>query len=140
MDEAERLLFLSGPTTRYGHEALGDALEAGSITLVETAPQPRVVLNIDLPGHMVVEGIAPLWVDLDGDGVREIIVTHSDASQGTQVVVYAETGERIAAGPAIGQGFRGRHQLTVAPFGPDGELELADVLTPHIGGVIEFYR
>jgi hypothetical protein len=28
----------------------------------------------------------------------------------------------------------------VAPFGPDGALELADVLTPHIGGVVEFYR
>jgi hypothetical protein len=139
-DEAGRLLFLSGPTTRYGHGALGDSVEAASITLVETFPQPRVALTIDLPDQMVVEGIAPLWVDLDGDGVREIIVTRSDASQGAQVVVYAETGKRMAAGPAIGQGFRWRHQLVIAPFGPGGELELADVLTPHIGGVVEFYR
>jgi hypothetical protein len=28
----------------------------------------------------------------------------------------------------------------VAPFGPDGEIELAVMLTPYIGGVVEFYR
>ena len=30
--------------------------------------------------------------------------------------------------------------MAVAPFGPGGELELAAVLTPHIGGGVEFYR
>ena len=43
-------------------------------------------------------------------------------------------------GPAIGRGNRWRHQIAVAPFGPNGERELVDVLTPHIGGVVEFYR
>ena len=42
-------------------------------------------------------------------------------------------------GPAIGIGNRWRHQLAVAPFGGDGPV-LVDVLTPHIGGVVEFYR
>lgn len=28
----------------------------------------------------------------------------------------------------------------MAPFGPDGEKELAVMLTPYIGGVVEFYR
>ena len=28
----------------------------------------------------------------------------------------------------------------MAPFGPNGELELAEVLTPHIGGIAGFYR
>ncbi len=28
----------------------------------------------------------------------------------------------------------------MAPFGPDGEIELVVMLTPHIGGVVEFYR
>jgi hypothetical protein len=27
-----------------------------------------------------------------------------------------------------------------APFGPNGELEVADVVTPAIGGTVEFYR
>ncbi len=28
----------------------------------------------------------------------------------------------------------------MAFFGPDGEIELAVMFTPHIGGVVEFYR
>ncbi len=40
----------------------------------------------------------------------------------------------------MGRGYRWRHQLAIAPFGPNGEVEIAAVLTPHIGGVVEFYR
>jgi len=46
----------------------------------------------------------------------------------------------LASGPPIGQGYRWRYQLMVAEFGLAGELELAVVRTPHIGGVVEFYR
>jgi hypothetical protein len=140
MDESGRLLFLSDPTTRYGHGVLGDGIEAGSITLVETMPSSQVSLVLEPVGEKVIEGIAPIWADLNGDGVREIIVTESDAQHGAQIVVYDEQGSRMAIGPAIGRGFRWRHQLAVAPFGPNGELELAALLTPHIGGVVEFYR
>ena len=139
-DENDRLLLLTGATTRYRHGVLGDATEAASITMVETRPEVRVSLNIPIPGDTVVEGIAPIWADLDGDGVREIIVTLSNAKQGAQVVVFNESGDLVAEGPAIGQGSRWRHQIAVAPFGPNGEVELVDVLTPHIGGVVEFYR
>lgn len=137
-DDRGRLLLLTDATTRYDHGVLGDAVEAASITLVETAPTPRVALTIPIPDPLVVEGIAPIWADLTGDGIREIIVTLSDASQGAWIAVFNEAGERVAAGPPIGQGRRWRHQLAVAPFGPTGELRLADVLTPHIGGIVEF--
>jgi hypothetical protein len=140
VDESQRLLLLTGPTRRYEHGVLGDGLEAASITLIETQPTPQVALTISIPDPGVIEGIAPIWADLTGDGKREIIVTLSNVDQGAQVVVFSEAGEQIAAGPAIGTGYRWRHQLAVAPFGPDGELELVDVLTPHIGGVVEFYR
>jgi len=139
-DESGRLLFLSDPTSRYGHGVLGDRIEAGSITLVETTPSPRIALRIEIGPVNVIEGIAPIWADLDGDGTREIIVTESNANQGAQIVAYDQQGNRVAAGPAIGAGSRWRHQLAVAPFGLNGELELASVLTPHIGGVVEFYR
>lgn len=75
---------------------------------------------------------------IDGEG--EIIVTISGEEDGAQVAVYSENGQRPAAGPAIGRGFRWRHQLAVAPFGPSGEMELAVVRTPHIGRVVEFYH
>ena len=139
-DGEGRLLFLSNPTSRYDHGVLGDQIEAAAITLVDTQPEPKVLLTISIPEPAVVEGIAPLWADLNGDGQREIIVTQSDAEQGAQIVVYDEGGIQVAIGPAIGRGYRWRHQIAVTPFGPGGEVELVDVLTPHIGGVVEFYR
>lgn len=140
VDGDKRLLLLTQPTERYGHGVLGDAIEAGAVTLIETEPEPTVILTIPIPEPMVVEGIAPLWADINGDGIREIILTLSDDEQGAQIVAYDEDGVQVASGPAIGQGYRWRHQLAVAPFGPDGEVELVDVLTPHIGGVVEYYR
>lgn len=139
-DQTDRLLLLTDPTSRYAHGVLGDQLEAASITLVETAPTPRIAQKISLPEPDVVEGIAPIWVDLTGDGQREIIVTVSNERDGARIFVFDEVGEQVAVGPAIGQGHRWRHQLAVAPFGPAGELELVDVRTPHIGGTVEFYQ
>jgi hypothetical protein len=140
VDENGRLLALADPTNRYDHGVLGDEIEAASIILVEARPEVRIVSSIPISGLKVVEGIAPIWTDWNGDGVREIIVTISDLEQGAQIVLYNEEGEKLAAGPAIGNGYRWRHQIAVAPFGPNGEMELADVLTPHIGGVVEFYQ
>ncbi|UCG24977.1 MAG: hypothetical protein JSW55_03000, partial [Chloroflexota bacterium] len=139
-DEAGRLLFLSEPTTRYDHGIAGDDIEAAAVTLFDLKAAGGGELIIPIPGPAVIEGVMPLWADLNDDGRREIVVTQSDAQNGAQIVAYDESGEHVAAGPAIGRGYRWRHQLAVAPFGPDGETELVDVLTPHIGGVVEFYQ
>lgn len=133
-----RYLFLSDPTGDYAHGVLGDATEARGVALVDSDGRARRVVEIAPPA--VIEGIGPLWVDWNGDGEREIIVTESDAAAGARLVLISEEGERLAEGPAIGQGGRWRHQLAVAPFGPAGERELAVVRTPHIGGVVEYYR
>ncbi len=140
IDEDGRLLLLTGPTTLYDHGILADEIEASSITLIETQPEPRIVRVIPVPEDQVIEGIAPIWADLSDDGQREIIVTLSNNDQGAQLAVYEESGELLAVGPAIGQGHRWRNQAAVAPFGPDGRLELVDVLTPHIGGTVEFFQ
>jgi len=67
-------------------------------------------------------------------------VTLSNVEQGAQVVVYFEPGEHVAACPVVDWGNCWRHQVALAPFGPDGELGLAEVLTAHIGGIAGFYR
>ncbi|SFM46116.1 hypothetical protein [Methanolobus profundi] len=139
-DENERILLLTGPTEEYRHGVLGDSIEASSITIVETAGVPGISKVIDLPEGDVVEGIAPIWSDLNDDGKREIIVTLSNAEEGARVVVLDEDGSILAEGPDAGTGYRWRHQIAVAAFGPDGETELVDVLTPHIGGIVEFYQ
>jgi hypothetical protein len=140
IDENERILLLTGPTEEYGHGALGDSIEASSITIVDTAGVPNISKVIDIPGGDVVEGIAPIWTDLNNDGDREIIVTLSNSKEGARLVVFDEEGNIVADGPDTGTGYKWRHQVAIAPLGPDGENEIVDVLTPHIGGIVEFYR
>ncbi len=140
VDEDDRLLLLNKPTARYGHGVLGDALEAAGVVLVETEPNLRVVSQLDFASPLVAEGIMPLWMDLDGDGQRDIIVTLSDEARGARVAVFAEDGTPLGEGRAFSRGFLWRHQLVFATFAGDGVGELAVVRTPHIGGVVEFYR
>ena len=139
-DEDERLLLLTGATGSYAHGVLGDKIEAQSVTLVRTKPSVEIVWTAPLPHGDVVEGISPIWSDLDGDGIREILITVSNSSVGSRLVVLNDGGGPVAFGPAVGRGSRWRHQLAVSHFGPSGELEVVDVLTPHIGGIVEFYR
>jgi hypothetical protein len=139
-DETGRVLVLTNPSTRYTHGILGDTVEATGIALVETLPCPQVVTEISVSSPSVIEGLSPIWADLDGDGSREILVTVSDAEKGAWLLAYTEAGVQHSTGRPIGRGFRWLHQLAVAPFGPNGETEIATVLTPHIGGVVEFYQ
>lgn len=142
VDENGRFLVLTDPTERYDHGVLGDALEAGGMALITPDPAGTApgITHITIPEPQVIEGLAPIWTDWDGDEQREIIVTLADATQGAQLALFSEAGELTASGPAIGQGYRWRHPIAVAPFGPDDELELAVVATPHLGGIVEFYR
>lgn len=139
-DEDDRLLLLTDASESYQYGVLGDRIESKSITMVRTRPSVEVIWNARLPDGDVVEGISPIWSDLDGDGSREILVTVSNSNSGARMIVFNDAGEPAAFGPAVGRGSRWRHQLAVAPFGPSGELEIVDVLTPHIGGIVEFYR
>ena len=52
----------------------------------------------------VIENLAPIWTDLDGDGNREIILTQSNTAEGAKIVVYTEDGKILAVGPPIGKG------------------------------------
>lgn len=139
-ESGNRLLVLTDPTEQYKHGILGDTLEASSVTEVNLVGQPQVVGKFKVDSSYVIEGLAPLWIDWNDDGAYETILTLSNAEVGTKIVVFDENGAELAAGKAVGQGGRWRHMLTVAAFGPHGEMELAEVLTPHISGVAGFYR
>ena len=135
-----RLLFLSNPTDIYAHGVLGDTIEATGITLVQTHPEVSILNTISITAPDVIEGIYPIWTDINLDGELEIIVTLSNAQDGARIVAFHEDGSLLAEGPIIGIGYRWRHQLMVAPFEKSGKNLLAVVRTPHIGGVVEFYR
>lgn len=124
-------------TERYAHGALGDEIEGGAVAAVN--PLTREVRYLT-PDSGVIEDTKPIVTDVDGDGDPEVLVPVSDATKGTRLVAFRPEGGVAAAGPPVGAGYRWRHQIAVAPFGPGGEREVAAIRTPHIGGVAEFYR
>ena len=81
VDEQERGLLLTPPSSRYPRGIAGDRLEATDITQLETRPSLKAVTRNNIPGQRVVEGISPIWADLNGDGQREIFVTISDGNR-----------------------------------------------------------
>ncbi len=125
---------------RYAHGVVGDDVEGTVLTIFE-ADTLEIQAEVILPDNDVFEGIMPFWADIDEDGeANELVATVSNARDGAQVRAYRANGELLAQGPAIGQGYRWRHQLAFGAFGPNGENEIVSVLTPHIGGWVEYYR
>jgi hypothetical protein len=59
---------------------------------------------------------------------------------GAQIRVYRVDETLLASGAPAGQSHRWRHQIAWGAFGPNGEMELVDVLRPHLDGVVEFYQ
>jgi hypothetical protein len=126
---------------RYTHAVLGDPIEATELTILQISDdQLEIMTTISLPEPDVFEGLSPIWADVDQDGTDDLITTVSNAQVGAQIRVYRSDGSLVAASDPIGLGGRWRHQLAYGPFGPNGELEIVDVRTPHIGGIVEFFQ
>ena len=137
-------VYVNATDQRYVHGIMGDRLEGSTLLILDTKDgEIRVLARVDLPGEDVYEGISPFWADVDGNGREDIVTTVSNSSSGSRLRAYMWDGSKIKQevdGIAIGQGNRWQHQLTAGPLGPNGEIEIADVLTPHIGGTLRFYR
>lgn len=125
------------PTTRYAHGILGDAIEAGALT-VQGANGVQSMLT--LPDDLVFEDRTPHLADLDGDGRTEIITIRSSTRLGGSVAVYGLRGETIVelgATPFIGRSNRWLNIAGIADFTGQGGLQVAFVETPHIGGTLK---
>ncbi|TVR21726.1 MAG: hypothetical protein EA396_07270 [Anaerolineaceae bacterium] len=132
-------VYTGADAARYAHDVIGVAHLSTSLTVMDMG-FGQIIGRVELPAPQVFEGLSPLWADVDGDGQPDLIVTISDAEAGARVAVFHADGEPLAQGPAIGRGERWRHQLAWAAFGVDGEHLLAEVLTPHLGGIVGFFR
>jgi hypothetical protein len=128
---------LAGPTDRYPHGVLGDEIEASRLDFGTDIPADRIV---ELPEHEVIEGISPIVAALSDAGQVGVLVTVSDAQNGARLRAYGEDGRVVGESDPIGQGFRWLHQIGVGPTGPDGEIEVIAVRTPHIGGIVQAFR
>ncbi len=132
--------WLADATTRYAHGVLGDVLEAATLVV---EPRAGGELRLVLPPGRVFEDLVPRLADLDGDGRDEILLVESDAAEGASLAVFGlEQGRlaRRAATPFIGRANRWLNPLGVGDFDGDGHSDIALVLTPHLGGVLQLYR
>lgn len=132
------------PVVRYGHNVLGDTPEWGALEMnvvtcpacAATRPETRV---FRLPDTAIFEDIAPRLIDLDGDGVPEVIVVESDVATGARLAVYGPAG-LIAATPHIGTRFRWLAPLGAADLDGDGYIEIAYIDRPHLARILRIVR
>lgn len=138
-------VWLGSPTRRYPHGALGSPVHAGSVhALVKSNAGGWQIIELVLPLNRVYEDRVPRIVDLDRDGREEIVLIEADALRGASLVVLGvqQTKDGLhlierARGPHAGSTFRWLNPVGVADFDGDGQLDLATVTTPHIGGVLQ---
>jgi hypothetical protein len=136
--------WLASPTARYPHSSMGSPVHAGSLHALSREGQ---VYSVELPKQRVLEDLQPRIVDLDGDGLDEIIVIEADSDRGAALVSYglrATAGkmqlQELARSSFLGLPFRWLNPVGFADFDGDGKLDIASVTTPHIGGVLTLYR
>jgi hypothetical protein len=146
--------WLGTPTMRYPHKALGATIHAGSLhVLMNVAGGKQQEIVHELPFNRVFEDRIPRLMDLDGDGQDEIILIESDALRGSSTVVYGvQTGKtakgadkkpgliELARSVHTGSTFRWLNPVGVADFDGDGKLDVASVITPHVGGLLTLYH
>ena len=135
-----RAAWLAFPTYRYDHGALGDRIEAGGLRLSLSGGG---TVSFFLSEQYVFEDTAVRLVDLNGDGADELLVVRTDVDRGAGLALYdVIDGEvRLAAASApIGQRYRWLNPVGAADFDGDGVVEIAAVVTPHLDGLLTWYR
>lgn len=129
----------SDPTGRYDHGILGDAIEGGTLSVVDgSGNRYSVTLGPDL----VFEDLVPRIADINGDGRNDVVTIRSGLTTGAAIAVYS-LGDRelieLASIPPIGRTHRWLNVSGISDFNGDGRLDIAIVKTPHIGGRLEFW-
>jgi len=135
-----RQAWLTRPTRRYAHAILGDPIEAGGLAVI-LADKSQLEVLVDETS--VFEDRMARLVDLDGNGKKEIVVIRSYLDLGAAIAIYAIKGQEIielAQSEPIGQTNRWLNPAAAADFDGDGNVELAWVETPHIGGTLKVAR
>lgn len=130
--------WLEGPTLRYRHGVLGDAVEAESVKL---RLKDGSVLTHKLPNDSVYEDLEPRIIEFNGDAA--VLVVRAYLSAGASIAVYRVADGRIqpvAEADPIGIPNRWLNPVGAADFDGDGVTEIAAVVTPHLSGRLTLYQ
>ena len=128
--------WLTGPTRRYLHGILGDSIEASGIAAID---QNGRRYDFTLDDDSVFEDLRVRLADLDSDGNEELIVVHSYQDAGAALAIFGVRNNKlvkVTETPAIGLSYRWLNPAVVGDLDGDGQMEIAYVETPHIGGIL----
>lgn len=134
-----------GATQDYPHGVLGDRTEATGL-LVHYRDASFDFCDVVQAGpDRVFEDTSPRLVDLDGDGLNEVIVVASHMDHGARLEVYGYPAPNtglglIAATPYIGTRFRWLAPIGAADLDGDGAMEIAYIDRPHLAKTLRIWR
>jgi hypothetical protein len=136
-----------GPTDRYPHGVLGDRIEASGVMFQPPTDGVPSAFLIKVPEGSVFEDVQPRIVDLDGDGIVEIVAIRSYLDAGASIAVIGYHEEEDGAitsfwyqSPPIGKPNRWLNPVGIGDFDGDSAKEIVAVVTPHLGGVLTLYE
>lgn len=134
-----------GATTDYAHGVLGDTIEARGL-LVRYDNGDRVICDtVEAGPDRVFEDTAPRLVDLNSDGVHEVIAVASHADNGARLEVYGypalgQNFQLLAHTPYIGRSNRWLAPVAAADLDGDGRMEIAYIDRPHLAKTLRVWR
>jgi hypothetical protein len=130
--DGSSLVWLESENESYAHGVLGDRIEASSLRILNLESLESALFTVE--EGTVIEDLAPRI----GNGYVQ--TTLSSLGLGSFPALINLDGTLAAQGEAIGKSFRWMHSLGSMDFDGDGEIELAYVKTPHIGGTLILYE
>lgn len=135
--------WLDAPTERYSHGVLGDAIEAGAITVRYADGSTK---SLVLPDDRVFEDISPRFIGMPGSDRESLLTVTSYLNSGAALTLIdpgspGDLAPRVIAEAApIGTPNRWLNPVGAGDVDGDGRVEMLAVITPHIGGTLRSYE
>ena len=130
--------WLANPTKRYPHGALGDTIEAASLTI---EMRDGKMQTVDASDEAVFEELEPRIVTLGG--ADHILTVKSYLKRGSALAVIGQRGGTfgiVAETPAIGTAHRWLNIAGTGNFLGPGRDSVAIVLMPHAVGRLQVWE